>query len=75
VIPIEDKDKRLDIESKIISAISLCKSCSPSENWLGLSSPKSKIKQSGLWLVNELYKQPLNSEEFDELKKLLNNLL
>lgn len=26
----------------------------PSENWLGKSSPITKIRGSGLWLVNEL---------------------
>jgi len=70
VFPIGDKDKRLEIESKIISTISLCEQCIPSQNWLGLLSPKEKIKKSGLWLVNELYKQPLSSQELEELKSL-----
>ncbi len=53
VIPIEDRDKRLELESKIISTISLCKDCKPSKNWLGLSSPKDKIREGGYgWLMN-----------------------
>jgi len=56
---LDEKAKRLFWESRIISTVSLCDECHPSENWLGLHSPKNKIRESGLWLVNELYKQPL----------------
>jgi hypothetical protein len=73
IIEINDKNKRLEIESKIISTISNCKICKPSENWLGLSSPKDKIREGGLWLVNELYKSPLNSNEVNELISILKN--
>lgn len=68
VFPVEDKKKRLEIESKIISTISFCSECKFSENWLGLFSTKEKIRESGLWLVNELYKQPLSDKEIEELK-------
>jgi len=70
VLPIENKEKRLAIESKIISTISLCKDCKPSKNWLGLFSPKSKIKESGLWLVNELNKEEISDEWLEELSFL-----
>ena len=60
VFKVDDKDKRLELESKIISTISSCKECFPSKNWLGLFSPKDKIRESGLWLVNELNKETLN---------------
>jgi hypothetical protein len=73
VFPIEDKKKRLEIESKIISTISLCDECKPSENWFGLFSPKEKIRKSGLWLVNELYKEPLNEKDLIKLKSILYN--
>jgi len=56
---VEDKAKRLEWESKIISTVSSCKECNPSKDWLGHYSPKEKIKTGGLWLVNELYKAPL----------------
>jgi len=39
VFQIDNKDKRLELESKIISTVSLCDECKPSPNWLGLSSP------------------------------------
>ena len=48
VFPVDSEEKRLEIESKIISTISLCEKCKPSENWLGFFSPKEKIKESGL---------------------------
>jgi hypothetical protein len=73
VFRIDDKDERLKIESKIISNISLCEGCRQSINWLGNFSPKDKIKESGLWLVNELYKDGFSKEELEELKKILNN--
>ena len=66
VFPIEDKERRLEVESKIISTISLCNDCRPSSNWLGLYSPKNKIKESGLWLINELNKEEISNEELEE---------
>jgi len=71
VFEIDDKKKRLELESRIISTISLCKDCEPSENWLGLFSPKDKIRKSGLWLVNELYKEPLSEKDIEEIENLI----
>ena len=48
------KENRLAMESLIIKTISACEVFKPSENWLGKSSPITKIRGSGLWLVNEL---------------------
>ena len=59
VFRVDGKSDRLYLESRIISTLSACDECRPSDTWLGRSSPKEKIRQSGLWLVNELYKQPL----------------
>ncbi len=75
VFQIGDKDKRLNFESKIISTVSLCEECKSSENWLGNFSPKEKIRKSGLWLVNELWKTPLNDEDMIELKQLFVRLM
>jgi hypothetical protein len=71
VFRVDDKEKRLSLESAIISTVSLCDKCQPSDNWLGLHSPIEKIRQSGLWLVNELYKSPMSSKEYDELRRLV----
>jgi hypothetical protein len=71
VFEVDTKELRLDLESKIISTVSLCNECKPSIDWLGLSSPKQKIHESGLWLVNELYKTPLSEDDLKLLKELL----
>ena len=74
VFQVDNKERRLKIESKIISTISLCDECKPSKNWLGLHSTKSKIRDSGLWQVNELYKEPLNQNDMDKLELLVINM-
>lgn len=84
VIPdINTKGKRKDVEKRIISTISLCEECKPSDKWLGLLTPNEKlqtkrtyknclkIKESGLWLVNELYGEPLSDKDMEELKSIL----
>lgn len=80
---IDDKEKRLEMESKIISSISKCDECGPSANWPGKFCPNEKLQskrayknclklsKSGLWQVNELSKEPPSEEEMDELKELL----
>jgi hypothetical protein len=70
VFEVLEKEQRLRIESRIISTISNCTNCKPSINWLGLSSPKQKIIDSGLWLVNELWKQSLSETELVEVRKI-----
>jgi len=71
VFEVLEKEQRLRIESRIISTVSNRADCKPSKNWLGLSSPKQKIIDSGLWLVNELWKQSLSENELTELKDMI----
>ena len=71
VFRVDNRSDRLALESKIISTVSRCGECRPSEAWLGLNSPKARIRQSGLWLVNELYKQPLSRTDLRLLGTLL----
>jgi hypothetical protein len=71
VIEVGTKEERLDLESKLISTVSLCKECGPSSGWFGLKSPKQKIRESGLWLVNELYKEPLSISDLDRIRQLM----
>lgn len=66
-LPVSEAARRLRLESRIISTISLCEACMPSKAWLGNFSPKEKIKESGLWNVNELYREPLSSEDAQAL--------
>jgi hypothetical protein len=70
ILEVKNKEERLELESKIISTISLCEECLPSKNWLGMFSPKEKIRDSGLWLVNELYKKPLERKDMERVCKL-----
>jgi len=70
ILDVKSKTDRLNFESKLISTISLCKDCEPSSQWLGQSSPIHKIRESGLWLVQGLYKTPLDSNDFEEIKRL-----
>lgn len=71
VFEVIEKAKRLEIESKLISTVSLCEVCRPSDNWLGGSSPKPKIMKSGLWQVNELYKAPFDASGIECLSRLI----
>jgi len=48
------------LESSLIGTISRCKVCRPSKNWLGNHSPKTKIRTSGLWLVQHLRTTEIN---------------
>ena len=68
VIEVKEKTDRLELESKIISTISRCDECKPSAGWLGLQSPREKIRESGLWLTNELYKTQLVEADIEKLK-------
>lgn len=71
IIEVENKTTRLELESKLISTISLCDECRPSADWLGNYSPKARIAESGLWLVNELYKTPLDAAGIERISGLL----
>ncbi|MGH6715092.1 MAG: hypothetical protein ACREDC_02760 [Bradyrhizobium sp.] len=68
-LQVDDPAERLSTESKLISTLSLCEECMPSKEWLGNYSPKEKIRESGLWLVNELYKTPLSEKELAQLER------
>lgn len=69
VVRIDEKDARLRLESRCISTVSLCDECRATSAWLGHASPKEKIRESGLWIVNELYKKPLDDADFKVLQR------
>jgi hypothetical protein len=71
VFNVPEKEDRLRLDSRMISTVSLCQECKPSATWLGLSSPKEKIREGGLWIVNELYKQPLSETDLVYLQTLI----
>lgn len=67
VILVPERADRLRIESGIASLLFACPECAPSSNWLGRYSPKALIRESGLWQVNELTKEPLGFRDIEEL--------
>jgi len=71
VLQVASKEERLELEQKIISSISWCEQCGPSPDWLGLYSTKQKIRESGLWLVNGLYKEQMSRKELEMLEKMI----
>jgi hypothetical protein len=70
VFQVDDKKDRLFWESKIIATIAQS-GIKPTSNWLGKYSPKSKIKQYGLWQVQQLMNPPLTINEFATLKNIV----
>ncbi len=75
VLCVEEKEERLELESKLIATVSLCADCSPSPNWLGKHSPKQQIREGGLWNVNELYKTPLSVADLIRVEGLVHQEL
>ena len=71
VFRVDDKNKRLNLEKKLISTISLCNECAPSIKWLGLNSPIEKIRASGLWNVQDLYNESQVIKETDDFDNVL----
>ena len=62
-LEVEEQSERIGaegLESCIIGALSACRYCVPSPNWLGVSSPVEKIAKSGLWLVQHLSSSPID---------------
>ena len=51
------------LESSLIGTIAHCRLCKPSKNWLGNYSPKKKIRESGLWLVQHLKANGINKKD------------
>jgi hypothetical protein len=72
ILPITEKIERLRLESLLIGTVSLCNECKPSENWLGLCNPSTKIKQSGLWQIQGLYGNTISECDIKEIAALIN---
>lgn len=73
IVPIQEKDDRQFLKSKIISTVSWCEECKPSKTWLGTHSPKSKIRKSGMWLGQHLWKNPFTDGELLDFEKLVDS--
>ncbi len=71
IFKIDAKEERLRWESKIVSTLSRSTEPNSSPTWLGRHSTKQKIRESGLWQVNELYKEEITESELEELEGLI----
>lgn len=72
VIAEVEKSARLELEAKMVSTVSHCRDCRASAAWLGMSSPKDKIRESGLWQVNELYGEGLSVSDLARILAKVN---
>ncbi|MCK9858309.1 hypothetical protein CFI03_006920 [Paenibacillus sp. ATY16] len=70
VLEVPSKEERKYLKSKIVSTVATCQECIPSDHWLGMSSPNSKIQDNGLWQVNELFNEPLDQYNLQRLVEL-----
>jgi hypothetical protein len=74
VFRVDNIEERLGWEGKIISTVSLCSDCHSSTSWLGRHSPVEKIRESGLWNIQGLYKEGVSERDFDQLGSLIDSL-
>lgn len=63
VIEVGSAAERKQLEKRLIGTLARCEVCSPSESWLGRSSPKAKIRDGKLWQVRHLKADPLGARE------------
>lgn len=54
VLAVETAADRAFYQPKLIATVAQCSGCGPSERWLGRSSPREKIRSSGLWQVQHV---------------------
>ena len=67
-IAVPNREVCLEFERRGIATVSLCRSCCPSPGWLGSFSPKTRIRESGLWQEQHLYKEPLSLPDLRTLE-------
>ena len=73
VLPLDNKQHRLDLEERIIATVNYCHDCCPSGHWLGKYSPKVQIRDSGLWLVQGLNGREIRAEDLAFLEQILSD--
>ncbi len=59
------------LESKLIGTVASCTLCKPSDNWLGNHSPKPKIRNSGMWLVQHLKSKGLADNDKRSMQNII----
>jgi hypothetical protein len=65
-IPLESQARRMGrrgLEARLIGTVASCNLCKPSDAWLGRHSPKARIRESGLWLVQHLSSPQIDASD------------
>jgi hypothetical protein len=68
VVAVDDAKLRRGSERSVVGTIAQCALCIPSPGWLGRHSPKDEIRDSGLWQVQYLEHQELDTEGMNVLE-------
>lgn len=71
-IVVEEEFQRMGgsgLESRLIGTVANCKLCRPSRNWLGNFSPKTKIRESGLWLEQHLSSPQVSETDMETVSE------
>lgn len=63
VIPVNGREDRLKLEAGLIGTVAQCSECRSSATWTGLHSPKTTIREYGLWQEQHVTSQPLSVAE------------
>ena len=69
VFRVDRRPQRLELEARMIATINHCTGCHPSKHWLGSHSPRSQIRESGLWLVQHLNGPVMTIGDLENLEK------
>jgi hypothetical protein len=72
-INVNSQQDRLRFEEGLIGSLNQNTIFKPSSLWLGLSSPVSDIRNSGLWLRQGLDAPPITLQEYDLMKQYQNS--
>lgn len=62
------KCKRDEIEEGLIASLAQSPKRTSTENWLGNYHPDNRIKNAKIWNIEHLKGEPINQEQFEELK-------
>ncbi len=73
IFQVIDKADRMKLKQNMISIVSLCDECKPFNGWLGNHSPVEKIRESGLWNVQGLYKDMMTGRKYEILEEIINS--
>jgi len=71
VFRVDDKQYRIQLEEQIIATVNACGSCNHSKTWLGNHSPKTRIRESGLWLVQRLNGCGMSTKDLEKLEQTI----